>query len=67
MLSGATIDTTVVGGPAHNSRQFGRGDVIVKVDGVPVTSFNVQEAIIGRDMPGSPVVVSVAKGGLKVT
>ncbi len=37
MLYGVTIDSTLVGGPAYNSRQLENGDVIVQVDGVAAT------------------------------
>jgi S1-C subfamily serine protease len=66
MLLGTTIDNLVVGGPAYNSRQLFRGDVISKVDGVPVTQSNVHEAIVGNDVPGSQVTISVARGGATV-
>ena len=33
MLCGVAVDSTVIGGPAYNSRQLGRGDLILKVDG----------------------------------
>ena len=34
MLCGIAVDSTVIGGPAYNSRQLDRGDVILRVDGV---------------------------------
>jgi C-terminal processing protease CtpA/Prc len=37
LLRGCTVDNTVVGGPAYNSRQLEPGDVILQVDGVAVT------------------------------
>ena len=66
MLLGTMIDNLVVGGPAYNSRQLHRGDVVLKVDGQPVTQTNIHDAMVGSDVPGSPVVVSVARGGPKV-
>ena len=66
MLSGTTIVDTVPGGPGFNSRQLVPGDVILKIDGVSVTASNISTALIGNDITGTPVVLSVAKGGLEV-
>jgi C-terminal processing protease CtpA/Prc len=66
MLLGTMVDNLVVGGPAYNSRQLYHGDVIVKVDGIPITASNIHEVMVGDDIPGAPVVVSVARGGPKV-
>ena len=66
MLKGTEIDNTVIGGPAHNSKAVGPGDVILKIDDVVVTSENVIRLLLGNDMPGSPVNLTVAKGGPKV-
>ena len=66
MLLGTMIDNLVVGGPAYNSRQLHHGDIILKVDGIPVTQANIHEVLVGHDMPGSPVVLSVVRGGAKV-
>ncbi len=37
MLCGLIVDSTVIGGPAYNSGQLERGDVILRVDGVLAT------------------------------
>ena len=66
MLLGTMIDNLVVGGPAYNSRQLHHGDIILKVDGIPVTQNNIHDVMVGNDTPGSPIVVSVARGGPKV-
>jgi C-terminal processing protease CtpA/Prc len=66
MLLGTMIDNLVVGGPAYNSRQLHHGDVILKVDGVPVTQTNIHEVMVGSDIPGSPILLTVARGGAKV-
>ncbi len=42
LLYGVTIDSTIVGGPAYNSRQLESGDVIVQVDGVAATPASHQ-------------------------
>ena len=49
----------MVGGPAYNSRQLHRGDVIVKVNGNAITQANIHDIMVGDDMPGAPVVVNV--------
>jgi C-terminal processing protease CtpA/Prc len=67
MLLGTMVDNLVVGGPAFNSRQLQHGDIIVKVDGTPVTQANIHEMMVGNDIPGTPVLVSVTRGGPKVT
>ena len=66
MLNGTMIENTVVGGPAHNSKQFEHGDVILEVDGQEAKNSNIFELLIGSDIPGSAVEVKLAKGGPKV-
>jgi S1-C subfamily serine protease len=66
MLNGTMIENTVVGGPAHNSKQFEHGDVILEVDGQEAKNANIFELLIGSDIPGSAVEVKLAKGGPKV-
>jgi C-terminal processing protease CtpA/Prc len=63
MITGVTIDSTVAGGPAFNSKKLSRGDVILKVDGNSVTNENIFQLLVGRDVPGSSVELCVAKGG----
>jgi C-terminal processing protease CtpA/Prc len=63
MITGVTIDSTVAGGPAFNSKKLSRGDVILKVDGTSVTNENIFQLLVGRDVPGSSVEICVAKGG----
>ena len=65
MLNGTTIDNLVVGGPAHNSKHLAPGDLIIKVNSIPATKLNVYDLLLGDDIPGSFVDISVAKGGLK--
>ena len=66
MMRGTTIDNTVVGGPAYNSKQLGHGDVILEVDGQVAKNENIFELLIGSDIPGSIVDVKLAKGNQKV-
>ncbi len=65
MMNGTTIDSTVVGGPAFNSKQFSHGDVILAVNGVPATNDNVLDLLVGSDIPGTPVEIRVAKGNFQ--
>ncbi len=66
-MNGTTVDNIVVGGPADNSRQLARGDVILSIDGNEVRNDNVLQAMKGSDVPGSSVDICIAKGGLNVT
>ncbi len=65
-LKGTTIDDTVMGGPAFTSMSFGRGDVLLYVDGNIATEQNVEKLLRGNEKPGSIVVLTVAKGGRQV-
>jgi hypothetical protein len=42
MLCGLAIDSTVIGGPAYNSRLLDRDDVIVRVDGIAATQVELR-------------------------
>ncbi len=66
MLQGTVVENTVIGGPAHSSKAIEQGDVILKIDGAHVTSDNIKGMLVGSDVPGSSVTVTVAKGGFKV-
>ena len=65
-MNGTTIIDTIPGGPGFNSRQLVPGDIILKIDGVSVTSSNINTALVGNDVTGTPVVLTIAKGGLEV-
>ena len=62
MLHGNAIDIMVEGGPAFRCKQLDHGDVILKVDGEDVTLESCPQALIGCDIPGSLVAVTVRKG-----
>jgi C-terminal processing protease CtpA/Prc len=62
MLNDLIIDNMVIGGPAYKCKQLDRGDKILKVDGVEVDEENFQTILLGDDIPGSPVVLTVLKG-----
>lgn len=61
MLNDLTIDNMVIGGPAYKCKQLGRGDIILKVDGIEVDENNFQTILLGNDIPGSSVVLTVMK------
>ena len=67
MMNGITVDNTVMGGPAYNSKQITHGDVILKVNGTIATKDNILDLLVGNDIPGSPVELRVAKGGIKAS
>ena len=62
MLNGLTIDNMVVGGPAYNSGQLQQNDVISQIDGLPVSIENIHDALLGSDVPGSTVTITVRRG-----
>ena len=56
----------VIGGPAYNCQVLDRGDVILKIDGIEVDEDNLLTYLIGNDVPGSQVTVTVMKMNQKV-
>ncbi len=66
ILKGTVIESTVVGGPAFTSMCLTRGDVILEVDGRPVTEKTIEILLTGNDKPGSLVLLTVSKGNDKV-
>ena len=66
MLSDLTIHNMVVGGPAFNSRLINIGDRIVAVDGQKVGLDNFEAALVGSDLPGSEVVLTVFRESEKI-
>ena len=63
MLNDLIIDNMVIGGPAYKCKQLDRGDKIIKVDGYEVDENNFQALLLGDDIPGSFVILTVLKGG----
>lgn len=63
MFASGVIDSMVVGGPAYNSRHLDKGDVVVEIDGNAVTSDNLSQLLVGCDVAGSAVTITVKKGG----
>ena len=59
MLHGTKIENTLFGGPA-----FGlllKGDILVKIDGVPTSEESILSDLRGSDIPGSKVVLTVRR------
>lgn len=56
---GLTVDDMAIGGPAYNCKELSKGDVIVSVDDDRVNADNCHEKIIGNDVPGSIVRLTV--------
>lgn len=65
MINGTVIDNMVIGGPAYNSQLLGRGDTILKVDGISVTNENILESMVGCDVPGSIMDLCIAKAKVR--
>jgi hypothetical protein len=61
MFHGNIIESMVVGGPAFNCQELDRGDELLRVDGQPVTEQNRHRLLIGSDLPGSQVTLTVRK------
>ncbi len=57
MLHGTKIENTLIGGPAFGL--LAKGDILVKIDGQPVSEENILTALKGNDIPGSKVVLTV--------
>jgi predicted metalloprotease with PDZ domain len=60
MLNGTRVDNVLVGGPAC-SLGIERGDIITEIDGMAVTPENVHDHLLGDDIPGHCVEISVQK------
>ncbi len=62
MVKETTVDELLSGGPAHMSKDFQRGDVILEVDGQPATSHNIIDLLVGEDVPGSLIQLRTKRG-----
>jgi C-terminal processing protease CtpA/Prc len=60
------IDDVIVGGPAYDSKLLGKGDAIIQVDRVDVSAHNIQQCLVGSDIPESTVVLKVRKASGRV-
>ena len=61
MLTGCQVDNLLIGGPACNSGQLEKGDLVVSIDGNEVTDENIHGLLVGEDKPGSTVMIAVQK------
>lgn len=43
------------------------GDVILKIDGNSVAASTVNTALVGNDVAGTPVMLTIAKGGVEAS
>ena len=59
MLHGNKVENTLIGGPAFGNIM--KGDVLVKVDGNPVSEGNILSELRGNDIPGSKVALTVRR------
>ena len=65
-LDGLTIDELVIGGPAYASAELECGDVITRVDGEEATADTVRPALVGCDVLGSVVTLTVVAAANQV-
>jgi hypothetical protein len=63
LLNCCTIDRLVLGGPAWKSKLLKIGDEIVKVNGIRADRANIHELLIGDDVPGSSVSITLKSDG----
>ena len=63
LLQDNAIRSIMEGGPAFSSQLLDEGDVILEVDGHDATPGRLPELLIGCDVPGSFVTITVQKGG----
>jgi hypothetical protein len=59
MLLGTQVKNCLIGGPAFGRLQ--KGDVIVKIDGRDVNEHNILPYLLGSDVPGSQVMITVQR------
>ena len=56
------VENVLIGSPAYTSRNILKGDSIVKVDGEFVKGVDMQRKIVGEDLPGSTVTLTLKRG-----
>ncbi len=59
MLLGVQVQNCLIGGPAFGRLQ--KGDLIVKIDGNDVNEHNILPYLLGSDIPGSHVIITVQR------
>ena len=60
-IKNATVSGVLVGGPAFNSKQVHKDDVIMAVDGQAVQGNQILDMLKGVDKPGSVVTLTLRK------
>ena len=65
-LKGTAIASLCIGSPAYLSGQLEKGDIITHIDGVLVDDKTIVTAVIGADLPGSMVNITVEKKSARV-
>ena len=63
-LEGTTVETIMVGGPAHLYKNISIGDKILECDGKTATPSNISTLLVGSDIPGSTVKLKIQRGGI---
>jgi C-terminal processing protease CtpA/Prc len=66
ILHGIVIDNVIVGGPAYDSKLLEKGDAILQVDRVDVSAQNIQQFMVGSDVPESTVILTVRKASGRI-
>lgn len=56
------VESVMMGGPAFSSRNIFKGDCIVKVNGEFVQGNDLLEKIVGEDVPGTLVTLTLKRG-----
>ena len=62
ILSGCHVDNVLVGGPAM-MEGIERGDEVLQINGRDVNSENIHQLLIGDDVPGRKIMLSIRKRG----
>lgn len=63
ILKNCRINDMLTGSPASMSRKFQKGDVVVAIDGVAATSDNIIGLLVGEDIPGAIVSITISRQG----
>ena len=61
MVKDNVVDNVMTGAPASHCKQIQKGDVVVEIDGTPVTPKNIIELLVGDDVPGTSVTLKLAR------
>jgi hypothetical protein len=61
MLCGTKVQNTLIGGPSAGLLE--KGDILLRIDGEPVTEDDVVAKLKGCDIPGSQILITVGRRG----